>query len=186
MKKPLFQCATLRKLPTVSLFLIMASCPSMANAEVYKIVDSTGKVIYTDTPPADESGDQLVLPPINQVPGSEIVESAADIAPDSAAFAGYSVVELVAPRDDSLIYYDQQNIIVQLALEPELQIGHLVQFYLNGAAYAEPVAATSYAISNLPRGSHSISARVVAANNGEAVASSRSVTVHVQRHFKRN
>ena len=174
MKNTLLLCAV----------LIATGCVSLADAEVYKIVDSTGRVTYTDTPPTDQAGDQIELPPINQVPGSNSAETV-DVEPDRGDdFAGYSVVELVTPRDDSLIYYDQRNIIVQLALRPELQVGHLVQFYLDGAAYAEPVAATSYAISDLARGSHSISARIVTAK-GATVASSRSVTVHVQRHFKR-
>jgi hypothetical protein len=176
---------------TKSLFLailLLTSCACLVEAEgdkeVYKIVDPAGRVIYTDTPPAENSVDQLELPSINQLPASKPAE--ADIlSAEEAVFAGYSVVELVAPVDDSLVYYDQQNIIVQLALTPELQAGHFVQFYLDGVAYGRPVAAISYAVGNLQRGSHTVSARVVTAE-GATVANSQSVIVHVQRHFKRN
>ena len=151
---------------------------------MYKIVDEAGRVIYTDTPPAEKSADQLELPTINQLPVSRVAEPEV-IPADEVLFAGYSVVDLVAPLNDSLIHFDQQNIIVQLALTPELQVGHFVQFYLDGAAYGLPLAATSYAIGNLQRGSHTVSARVVT-TGGEIVANSQSVRVHVQRHFKRN
>jgi hypothetical protein len=168
--------------------LLITSCACLAeaegNKEVYKIVDEAGRVIYTDTPPAEERADQLELPPINQMPVSRAAEPEV-ISADESLFAGYSMVDLVAPQDDSLIHFDQQNIIVQLALTPELQAGHFVQFYLDGAAYGRPLAATSYAIGNLQRGSHRVSARVVTAG-GETVANSQSVKVHVQRHFKRN
>jgi len=168
------------------LFITSCAClvEAEVNKEVYKIVDEAGRVIYTDTPPAEKSADQLELPPINQMPASRAAEPEV-ISADESLFAGYSVVDLVAPLDDSLIHFDQQNIIVQLALTPELQAGHFVQFYLDGAAYGRPLAATSYAIGNLQRGSHRVSARVVTAG-GETVANSQSVKVHVQRHFKRN
>ena len=168
------------------LFITSCAClvEAEVNKEVYKIVDEAGRVIYTDTPPAEERADQLELPPINQMPASRAAEPEV-ISADESLFAGYSVVDLVAPLDDSLIHFDQQNIIVQLALTPELQAGHFVQFYLDGAAYGRPLAATSYAIGNLQRGSHRVSARVVTAG-GETVANSQSVKVHVQRHFKRN
>ncbi len=168
--------------------LFITSCACLAetegNKEVYKIVDEAGRITYTDTPPAENGADQLQLPQINHLPVSKPAEADNFLA-DTAVFAGYSVVDLVAPRDDSLIHYDQQNIIVQLALTPELQSGHFVQFYLDGTAYGRPQAATSYAIGNLQRGSHTVSARVVTAG-GETVANSQSVRVHVQRHFKRN
>lgn len=164
--------------------LLFASCACLAESEVYKIVDEAGRVIYTDTPPAEKRSDQLELPPINQLPVSRPAETEV-ISADKPLFAGYSVVDLVAPLDDSLIHFNQRNIIVQLALTPELQAGHFVQFYLDGTAYGRPLAATSYAIGNLQRGSHRVSARVVTAG-GETVANSQSVRVHVQRHFKRN
>jgi hypothetical protein len=167
------------------LILILVSCAFLADAEVYKIVDSQGRVTYTDTPPTDESADQLELPPINELPGTYTADTEV-LSSDSSVFAGYSVIEIAAPLNESLIYYDQQNIIVQLALVPELQVGHLVQFYLDGTAYGRPMAATSYAIGSLQRGSHSISARVVTAEGGNAIANSESVKVYVQRHFKRN
>ena len=164
--------------------LIIACCTCMAEAGIYKIVDPEGNITYTDTPPAEKSADQLELPPINQLPVSKPA-MAAELPLETKVFPGYSVVNLVRPVDDALIYYDQQNIVIQLALTPELQLGHLVQFYLDGAAYGRPVVATSYAVGNLERGSHTVSARVVTAQ-GEVVANSQSVRVNVQRHFKRN
>jgi hypothetical protein len=163
--------------------LVLAGCACLAAGEVYKIDDPSGRVIYTDTPPADNSANQLKLPPINQLPASKAGE-VDELQSDKAQFGGYSVINLVAPIDQSLIHYDQQNIIVQLALTPELQVGHLVQYYLDGSVYGRPLAAISYSIGNFQRGSHTVSARVVTVE-GETVANSQSVRVHVQRHFKR-
>jgi hypothetical protein len=164
--------------------LLIGACACQAGAEIYKIVDQAGRVTYTDTPPAEETADPLRLPAINQIPVAKPSETGA-VTAEETVFSGYSVVNLVAPVDGSLVRYDQQNIVVQLALTPELQAGHFVQFYLDGATNDLPVAATSYAIGSLERGTHSVSARVVTAE-GQTVANSQSVRVHVQRHFKRN
>lgn len=163
---------------------LAVSAVCLAETEIYKIVDPAGRVIYTDTPPAENNGDQLQLPPINKLPVSSPAEPAA-LPAGPEVFAGYSEVDLVAPLDESLVHYDQQEITVQLALAPELQPGHFVQFYLDGVAQGSPIAATSRAIGNLQRGSHRVSARVVT-ENGETVGNSQSVRVYVQRHFKRN
>mgnify|MGYP006171175531 CR=1 FL=1 len=163
--------------------LAVTSLLCLAEVDVYKIVDETGRVTYTDTPPADKTADQLELPHINQLPNPQ-VENTDTVLPEIPDFAGYSAVDIVAPINDSVIHYDQQNMVVQMVLAPELQPGHRVQFYLDGAPYGRPVIATSYAMGELERGSHSVSARVVTAE-GATVANSRSVNVHVQRHFKR-
>lgn len=163
--------------------LAITSFLCLAEVDVYKIVDETGRVTYTDMPPADKMADQLELPQINQLPNPQI-ENTGTVLPEVQNFAGYSAVDIVAPINDSIIHYDQQNMVVQLVLAPELQPGHRVQFYLDGAAYGRPVIATSYAMGELERGMHSVSARVVTVE-GDTVANSRSVNVHVQRHFKR-
>jgi hypothetical protein len=170
-----------KSLLLISFLITCVAC--LGETKVYKIVDPAGRVTYTDAPPAENGANQLQLPPINQLPASKPTEISLSAA-DTEVFAGYSVIDLVAPLDNSLIHYDQQNIVVQLALTPELQQGHYVQFYLDGGAYKKPVTATTYAIGDLQRGSHSVSARVVTAE-GETVASSQSVRVHVQRHFRR-
>ena len=92
---------------------------------------------------------------------------------------------LVAPEDDSLVHYDQRDVLVQLTLTPALQPGHLVQFYLDQSAYGKPLAATSYTITDLERGAHTLSARVYSPQ-GTVLATAKTVTIHVQRHFIRN
>lgn len=153
-------------------------------SKVFRVVDKDGKVTYTDMPPADRDSVQVELRPITPVPALQQPEQpAADQS--TAAFSGYSRVALVSPVNDSLVLYDQAEVMVQLDLTPALQPDHLVQFYVDGSAYGKPVAATSHSIAGLERGSHSIAARVLS-SQGAVLAMTRPVTVHVQRHFKRN
>jgi len=168
---------------TLSLIVVAA-----VHAAVYKTTDDQGNITYTDTPPAENSANEVLLPVINQLPSS--IPAAAP-SPESVkaepvmAFAGYSFFALVSPLDDSLVHFDQPAVVAQLALTPELEDDHLVQFYIDGSAYGKPVAGTSLSIRGLERGTHRISARVLS-SQGAVLVITASVTIHVQRHFKRN
>ena len=176
-----------RPLPFPLLIAVLVSLVtgsiSVADVEVYKVIDGAGAVIYTDTPPVDSNASKLALPSINQLPATETA-GVSKPGSEEGAFAGYSRVEIVAPRNDSLIYYDQRRVTVRLALTPGLQAGHLVQFMLDGYPHSRPAAKTDHIMDNLQRGSHHLSARVLD-TQGALVGRSSPVTIHVQRHLKR-
>ena len=163
---------------------------SSAAAAIYKVVDDKGNITYTDAPAAEVAGDEVLLPAINPISSSAPAPTAErPLVPvdteQVVAFPGYSFAALVSPSDDSLVHFDQPNVLAQLALIPELDADHLVQFYVDGSAAGNPVAKTSLSISGLERGSHRISARVLS-SQGAVLVITPSVTVHVQRHYKRN
>jgi len=172
--------------------VISAVVASALAAGVYKVVDDQGNITYTDTPPAETVTDEMVLPAINPISSpipapvpTPVQSSTSEDGEPAMAFSGYSFAALVAPLNDSLVHFDQPVVLAQLALTPELETDHLVQFYVDGSVAGEPVAATSFAIRGLERGSHRISARVLS-SQGAVLVITRPVTVHVQRHFKRN
>jgi len=189
MKSLLSSCAAI--LSTLPITLAVAS--AMASG-VYKVVDDQGNITYTDAPPAETVMDEVLLPAINPIsspaprpaPNSEATRSpeSADAEP-VMAFTGYSSAALAAPLDGSLVHFDEPSLMVQVALTPPLEADHLVQFYVDGSAYGSAIPASSLSIGGLERGSHRISARVLS-SQGAVLAITESVTVHVQRHFKRN
>lgn len=158
-------------------------------AEVYKLVDEDGNITYTDQPAsAADTATLAKLSPLNQI--STVLASTDDKALAETAdgeterFAGYSSALIVSPENDSIIPHNQISIFIQLSLSPQLQAGHRVQFWFDGAPQGQPVAATAYQIDNIERGSHSLSARVFNAQ-GQLLISTDSVEVHVKRHFAR-
>lgn len=186
MKSFLSSCAA------IAIALVISTVVASAVAGgVYKVVDDQGNITYTDTPPAEITADEMVLPVINPISSPTLTPSpAAERSPISTdietvmAFTGYSSVVMVAPLDGSLVRFDQPKLMAQLALTPALQADHLVQFYIDGSAYGRAIPAISLAIGGLERGSHRISARVLS-SQGAVLAITEPVTVHVQRHFKR-
>lgn len=165
-----------------SVFWLLIVSVAAGAAGLYKIVDEKGNVTYTDQPPADSKTDEVKLKPINSVPA---VRPTKKISPEtSVEFSGYSVASVASPRPDQIVSNEQLNLVVQLTLEPQLQEGHLVQFIYDGSPRGTPVAATSYAIGDLYRGAHSVSAQVIDAT-GAVLIAAPPVTFHVQRQFVR-
>ncbi|MDA9347908.1 DUF4124 domain-containing protein [Porticoccaceae bacterium] len=189
---PFTAIATTLGIALVMALLLNRAAASDPAAPVYKVVDDQGNVTYTDTPAAETATNEIVLPAINPIssPIPASISSTAE-SPDpldaepAKAFAGYSSVALAAPLDGSLVHFDQPNLLVQLALTPQLEADHLVQFYVDGSAYGKAIPGISLSIGGLERGSHRISARVLS-SQGAVLAITNPVTVHVQRHFKCN
>lgn len=168
---------------TVVVILLVLAVMSQA-AEVYKIVDADGNITYTDQPGAS-AAERLNLRRINQAAAPAARVEDGPTANAEADLVGYSSARISSPVHQAVILHNQANIIVQLALEPQLQPGHLVRFSVNGVAQGLPVSATAYQLDNIERGSHSIGAAVVDGKNRVLIAA-KPVIVHVKRHFKRN
>lgn len=175
------------------LMLLLLCLP--AAAEVYRLVDKDGSITYTDQPQADAQVSPIVLPHLNKMkatvpteePQSDVSETiqGAEKTEVEPTFAGYSRAVILAPNNNEVIPNQQRNIIIQLSVEPQLQTGHRIQFWIDGKAQGAPVSATSYQMNDLERGSHNLSAQIVN-DQGRVLISAGSVEVHIQRHFKRD
>lgn len=165
---------------TIAIALLLAM-PCGAG-EIYKIVDPrTGKVTYTDTPPAAGEGDavSLDLPPVNTQQHTPAPPPPPANEQDAEEIA-YRHVEIVQPADDSTIPPGQLNVVVQVRTTPTLLAGHRVRVLLNEQAVSAPIAGTSLVIDELNRGSHQIRAQIID-QDGRLLRESAAVTIHVKR-----
>lgn len=156
-----------------------------ADQTVYRVIDAQGRVSYTDTPPKDGKAEPVTLRETNTQPAMESGK-AAPTAKDAVA-APYTRVEIVSPENDTTVAPGQLSVVVQLQLDPALQAGHKVQFYLDSAPQGPAAATTAITLGDLARGSRAIHAAVVDAQ-GAPVAQSNTVVIHVKRpsiNFKR-
>lgn len=160
---------------------VLVSCATLADSAdptIYRVIDAQGKVSYTDTPPKDGTAEPVTLKEVNTQPAMEARKAQAP-APDAAA-SPYTRIEIASPANDSTIPPGQLSVVVQLQLEPALQPGHRVQFYLDGKPQGPAAAAIAITLNDLYRGSRTIHAAIVDAK-GAQVAQSNSVVIHVKR-----
>lgn len=169
------------------LALLALSAACYAIAEVYRVINADGTVTYTDNPPAgDPTVEPMDLPTINTQPGLQMpsMTKKADLK-EEEEFAGYNQIRIVSPAPGATIPPGYEQIPVKVSTIPGLQQGHLIQLMSNGQPYGSPSSRTTFSISPLIRGEHSIQAKILDSNN-DIVGQSGTTTVHVKRNSIQN
>ncbi len=153
-----------------------------ANAKIYKWVMPDGSIQYSDRP-QEEGAKEAELPPLQLYtappPPAEDPQSEDDDVAAPAEAVDYTTVEFVSPKAGEVIRDNGGTVNVQLKLEPALQSGHTVEISLDG----KPVGSgkgTSASLTNVDRGSHTVSA-VVKNADGATVASAPGVSFELKR-----
>jgi len=164
--------------------LALGMSTASAATEVYRVVDSEGRVTYTDSPAPDTPSEPVELPPLNTREPVELPVEAEPLESEESAAVPYTRSRIVQPKQDQTIPPGQLDLVVQLELEPRLQTGHLVKLFHNGKPVGDPLSGTSFVLTDLIRGQHQVWAEVVDAQ-GKRRAKSDPVTFHVKRYRPR-
>jgi hypothetical protein len=169
----------------IATFLLFGVALTAGAAEIWRWKDANGVVHYSDQPrPGAEQVQVSVQPPSGDAPTArnEAAQSPnADGAPDprQRPFA-YTSCTVTSPAHDET-FQGVQAIRVDLAVEPGLQPGHRVQVFHNAALRPDwPAESTSFTFSEVFRGSHTLSVRILDAN-GRVVCTGPSITFHLQQ-----
>ena len=166
--------------------------PAAANKKGKPKAVSTGDKIYTWI---DEKGNRIY----SDVPrdGAEIMEikkgtdyKAEEINPDWSKMKPktistgplYSHFQIASPGNDATVRDNNGNIQIALDIRPKLIDGHRVSLEVDGKAYAG--AGSIITLNNIDRGTHTIIAYILAAND-EILATTSPVIVHLHRAVQR-
>ncbi len=183
-KKSVKKTEGIRRLPMMILALVLTHTP-LLHAAVYKTTDAQGNVVFTDIPPKNQDGETqtpVELAPSNTyapvVSNSQTTTSPNIEEEESAAFQ-YENISITSPENDAAIRENAGNVTVYTRVQPGLQEGHQVQILLNGQPW--PIRSRgAVAMTNVNRGTHSITAQIVDADE-QVLMSSKPVTFHLQR-----
>ncbi|MEM7220336.1 MAG: DUF4124 domain-containing protein [Pseudomonadota bacterium] len=153
-------------------------------AEIYKTVDEFGNVSFTDRP--------------TQQPGRAVekvrVDTMNTYVDDSprAAYEGpagtaesetggyYRTLAILSPEADAALRDNAGNVMINAHIEPRLLPGDRIALRLDGRLNEAAAQGTRIALSNLPRGSHSIQLVVVDRSGNEKITSGTR-EFHLQR-----
>lgn len=168
----------------LSLALLLAA---PASAEIYRTVDADGNVVFSDVPPRTvlsdgESTAPLSVAPINSYespePSNDAVEPQNAAAALDAAY--YGRIEVVEPLNDAAIRDNGGNLTVAIALAPRLRGDHRLVLVLDQSPSDAAANGNVFALTNLDRGTHALTARVVD-GSGAVIAESAPVSFHMLR-----
>jgi hypothetical protein len=139
-------------------------------AEVYRWVDPDGNTQYSDQPRPDAQVIRIPEAPAAPAPAppppAAPAGNSAPSDPAAPKFAGYEKIAVVNPPNDGTVWDNSGNVSIEIAVAPALQgtLGHKLLVLLNGKPLREPVAATSFTVTNLARDTYTLQARIVDAD----------------------
>ena len=161
------------------IIIMLLAIPLATVAQVYKSVDENGNTVYSDTPPANgSSSEKIQVGEPNISPPPRHVDRPAAVVEQKKVEVG---VDITSPAHDTTIAIGfAGNFSVTAAANPPLGNGNSAQLLIDGAAIGPAQTHTSWALSNIFRGSHILTV-VISNSAGEKLAESPPITVHVLR-----
>jgi hypothetical protein len=164
----------------LALALCLIAAGAAVHAEkVYKVIQPDGTVLFTDTPPADGSAEEVEVAPLNVTPPLASPRDAFDDTAAAGADKGYSAFRITSPGGNEAIRDNAGNVSVSLSLEPALRSGDKIDLLMDGRSVASGTT-TSISLTNVDRGTHSLQG-VVKNSAGKVVAKSNTVSFTLQR-----
>jgi len=165
----------------IPLLLLAGLATGLVQAEIYKTINADGEVIYTDKP--SPQGKKVKLPglstyaPPPEVTAKSIPRVRRSPPAGSDIYDEFSIQE---PRNRTIIRNNLGIVDVTVALKPALKDKHRIQYILDKELYGPAIAKTTIRISNLPRGRHTLSARLVDRKNNVLISTS-AIVFNVRR-----
>jgi hypothetical protein len=154
----------------------------VAVAQIYKVVDANGNVVYTDVPPLGKDATRVVVEPVNSyaVPEAPAAEDAPGSTGAAVDATYYNAVEIVEPGNDAAIRENAGNLVVSAATSPPLRGDHALVLTLDGRDLDIAADGGVFVLTNVDRGSHQAIVKVVDAS-GATVKQSAPVSFHMLR-----
>ncbi|HPE60945.1 MAG TPA: DUF4124 domain-containing protein [Thiolinea sp.] len=158
-------------------------------AEVYRWTDASGRVYFGDKPPENSRATNVDLPPLtvadsffkhHKPEDGQEQEATAPETPDKAdAGQDYRYFEVLFPKNEDTVRTNGGQVTVQLEIDPPLQPGHGLVFYMDGKQMGKS-SSTSLMLENVDRGNHSVFA-VLHDASGEVIRNTQPVRFNVLR-----
>ena len=166
------------------LLLTLFILSTHATAEVYKTINPDGSTSYSDVPTNDQ--EPVKLPELTPAPAVKYPKKSIDKKKDDNMIAlPYKSFTISSPENNAIIRDNNGNVTIQVNITPELQTSfkHSISFYLDGKIYKSGLSSNQIQMTNLDRGSHTISAKLLNANK-KILKVTQTITIHVKRQSK--
>lgn len=166
------------------MFLISATFTlEFLHAEIYVWIDENGNKVYGDEPKKSDRAKPVELEPLTVL---EFPQGSNDVLDDDEPLNTnnpYTALTITSPVADETIRDNAGSISVSLSIEPSLVEGHKIQLYLDGSPNQNPQASMSFTLSNVDRGTHTVSASVID-ESGKSLMQTQGVSFHLHRFLK--
>nr|WP_159063694.1 DUF4124 domain-containing protein [Thaumasiovibrio occultus] len=172
------------------LLALFAGCASATT--VYSWIDSNGKRVFSDTPPASgkyEEMEYVAPPPATPVPevvapeSEEAVAEVEDKEPPAPQVAAPPKITLVSPRSNETIRTNTGEITLIIETDKPLEDPYEVELLLDNAPFGPIVNDKQWTVSGADNGTRTL--QIALLKNGEYIAYSEKVIVYIRRKANR-
>ncbi len=153
---------------------------SQSYAEVYRWVDSAGKISYSDKPqPGAEEIEIDVAPSISD---TKAISDAEPPEEDEKSEKINYKIKILTPENDESLRDNAGNVSIMLKVTPKLdpEKGDMFLVYLDGVASLDKQSGLFFTMQNIDRGTHNL--RVELVSPDEQVLASTSSVFHLKRY----
>jgi Domain of unknown function (DUF4124) len=168
----------------VAVILVLAALSPVAFGEIYKTVDANGNVVFTDIAPVDRSGQppqEVTVPQVNSYEPPPASAAQPNAAPAASGDVGYyAQLEVISPSEDETLRDNAGNVQIQVVIAPPLRADHRLLLVLDGNGTEVEAVNGVFELSNVERGTHTASGRVVD-RQGNVVIESNPTTFNLMR-----
>ncbi len=166
---------------TTLLLLALLAVPALAGQTVWKWVDSDGVTHYADRPVPGAT--RMELSTGSPQPNADTSSYGSSSSSSTPADAGpaYRNFEIWKPSSEETIPNTGGQVTVNVRIDPTLQPGHSVYLYLDGRLVeGVPGDSTSFELTDVPRGTHTLVARITD-SRGNTVQETERVVFYVRQ-----
>lgn len=150
----------------------MLAAMQVVAGPAWRWVDANGTVHYSDRPVP--GAEEVYLPdaspapprPSTTAPSGPRAAATANGDSDDGAATAYTRLAITSPAADETLWNLGGELNVSVAVAPALQQGHGITLYYDGAPVnATPATGSSFTVTEVYRGSHTVHAEIVDARN---------------------
>ncbi len=179
--------STLLKRPFTGAFFLVFFAQS--NAAVYQSTDSEGGQIFSDQ--SSNGAEVFVIPHTNSI-NIDLGDKQKSIPSPLLSkdklrddfFEVYREFQLISPTQNETIRNNAGLLTIKLTFTPKLKKYHVIKILLDDQLLAKSWTQKEFIISNIHRGTHSISARLVDMQSGNTLNSTSSSIFHFKQFSK--
>lgn len=164
----------------ILLTLILLGTANLAVAELYKSLDESGNVVYSDKPPS-LGAEKFTPPPLQVQPPIKIPPKQIQPVEQQEIPYPYSDMSFSQPEAEANYHDNEANISYVLSVTPGLgvKLGHYLNYKLDDTVIEHKSTSLSGQLNNVDRGSHTLIAEIC--NSKGEVLRSASVKFHVHK-----
>ena len=165
---------------TICLVTAITSVSGTAIGGIYKYLDESGNVAYSDKPVEGAKRMNIQLRP---TPEPDDAQQSSDASSEDEGnnkeVTNYESLELLTPKDEKIVSDRSGSVQVILLPTPKLSSTHEMVITVNGKDISRGRHA-NLNLSQVARGTHTVSARILDAN-GTVMITSPTSTFHVKK-----